>query len=561
MSDRDRTAQRAVLTAGDARSGGGRTGKAAGALLAAVSLVVAGAGGAYADGLASDGDGAAVFNNSDLAFGEVCAGETVSASVPIRVVRGPDNGELPDSKTFRNGSQVGIGEAGRAGAGLSQQLPADKTTVAIPSGWSDVAAGSVTRDAVVSTVTLSSTVVGAFTGSITYRASGTNNQKTPSELIRDDVLNVTATIKDCTPSGPGADTSPPVLGALPAGLVVEATSADGAVVTYDAPTATDDRDASPSVSCLPASGSSFPLGTTAVSCTATDAAGNTSEPQGFDVLVQDTTGPVLGAMPADQLVEATSGAGATVTYALPTATDAVDSDPVVACLPASGATFALGTTTVVCEASDAAGNTGAAKTFDVTVQDTTAPTGVTFSTDGVVDGGSYLRRTVPAAPTCTATDAVTEVPTCVVTGYQTDAGTHVLTATATDDAGNTATATLTYTVRTLTISAFAAPVDGNGVLNVVKGGSTVPLKFTVHDGAVERTDVAVVQGLASGYVTCTSARTDEVEEFATAGSTSLRYADGHFIQNWKTPTGAGKCLKVVVTTIDGSVQTALFKLK
>ena len=47
-------------------------------------------------------------------------------------------------------------------------------------------------------------------------------------------------------------------------------------------------------------------------------------------------------------------------------------DPIVTCDPASGSTFALGTTTVTCSANDAAGNTGD-NTFTVTVADTLAP--------------------------------------------------------------------------------------------------------------------------------------------------------------------------------------------
>lgn len=56
---------------------------------------------------------------------------------------------------------------------------------------------------------------------------------------------------------------------------VRATSNAGATVSYPA-TATDLVDPSPSVECTPASGSLFALGATTVTCTATDAAGNTS---------------------------------------------------------------------------------------------------------------------------------------------------------------------------------------------------------------------------------------------------------------------------------------------
>ena len=119
----------------------------------------------------------------------------------------------------------------------------------------------------------------------------------------------------------------------------------------------------------------FPLGLTTVTCSATDAAGNTSASQSFSVTVQDTTAPVVTA-PANVTVEATSAAGAVATFSAGSATDAVDgvlSAPCAAAGPlVSGDVFPLGVTTVTCSATDAANNTGTA-TFTVTVQDTTAP--------------------------------------------------------------------------------------------------------------------------------------------------------------------------------------------
>ncbi len=58
-------------------------------------------------------------------------------------------------------------------------------------------------------------------------------------------------------------------------LSVNATSGQGAVVTF-VPTATDDRDGNVAVTCLPASGSGFPIGNTTVTCSATDSDGNPS---------------------------------------------------------------------------------------------------------------------------------------------------------------------------------------------------------------------------------------------------------------------------------------------
>jgi HYR domain len=70
------------------------------------------------------------------------------------------------------------------------------------------------------------------------------------------------------------DTTPPSLN-LPGDITVQA--GKPATVTYTpAPTATDLVDGSVPVNCSPASGSVFPLGTTTVNCSATDAHGNTA---------------------------------------------------------------------------------------------------------------------------------------------------------------------------------------------------------------------------------------------------------------------------------------------
>jgi probable HAF family extracellular repeat protein len=68
------------------------------------------------------------------------------------------------------------------------------------------------------------------------------------------------------------DTTPPKL-QLPDDIVADATSKDGATVTYTA-TATDENPTDPEVSCTPPSGSTFALGETTVICTAQDRASN-----------------------------------------------------------------------------------------------------------------------------------------------------------------------------------------------------------------------------------------------------------------------------------------------
>jgi hypothetical protein len=163
------------------------------------------------------------------------------------------------------------------------------------------------------------------------------------------------------------DTEPPELNA-PGDFSVEATGPDGAVVTYEV-TVTDNLDPDPALSCAPASGSLFPLGTTEVACIATDYVGNGAG-AAFFVTVEDTTPPELE-LPADIVQEAIGPDGAVVHYGVGVS-DLVDPDPAWACVPASGSTFPLGVTEVGCEATDFSGNR-AEDSFVVTVEDTTPP--------------------------------------------------------------------------------------------------------------------------------------------------------------------------------------------
>jgi hypothetical protein len=113
----------------------------------------------------------------------------------------------------------------------------------------------------------------------------------------------------------------------------------------------------------PPSGSSFAVGTTTVTITATDVAGNVSTCQ-TTVNVRDVTAPQMGACPANIQTVALVGASRVVTFARPTATDACSAT--VTCSPDTGSTFAVGTTTVTCTATDASSNQSSCS-FTVTV--------------------------------------------------------------------------------------------------------------------------------------------------------------------------------------------------
>jgi hypothetical protein len=167
-----------------------------------------------------------------------------------------------------------------------------------------------------------------------------------------------------------ADTEPPSL-TVPANISVS-TSGTGAVVTYSV-SATDNSGNPPVVSCNPPSGSTFPVGTTTVNCTASDGV-NPPATASFTVTVTfvDTTAPVISNVPSNRVVEANGPSGSVVSYTEPTATDAAEGPTPVSCSPTSGSTFPLGGTTVNCTASDSHGNTSSAS-FTISVVDTTKP--------------------------------------------------------------------------------------------------------------------------------------------------------------------------------------------
>ncbi|HKQ06351.1 MAG TPA: HYR domain-containing protein [Blastocatellia bacterium] len=135
------------------------------------------------------------------------------------------------------------------------------------------------------------------------------------------------------------------------------------------------------VVCNPPSGSTFNKGTTAVTCTATDASGKTAS-CAFTVAVADKEKPTI-ACPPNQTAFQDSAFGATVNYPAPTVHDncpGVTSQ----CVPPSGSVFPLGATPVTCTATDTSGNT-ASCSFTVTVVPPPSTAGAK-----VTGGGSIL---------------------------------------------------------------------------------------------------------------------------------------------------------------------------
>jgi hypothetical protein len=223
-----------------------------------------------------------------------------------------------------------------------------------------------------------------------------------------------------------------------------------AIVSFS-PSATDNCEGAGAPVCEPASGSSFNVGTTTVSCTVADAAGNTANCS-FTVTVADTQPPSLSC-PAPISQPAAGGTcAATVTYATPGATDACSGVGAVVCSPASGSSFNVGTTTVTCTVSDAAGNP-ASCSFTVTITDTQNPTISCPPDQTALENPPGSGSAIVTYPAPTVSDNCSATFKCSqASGTSFPVGTTTVTCTAADLSGNTAACSFTVTVISCTIS-------------------------------------------------------------------------------------------------------------
>jgi subtilisin-like proprotein convertase family protein len=161
------------------------------------------------------------------------------------------------------------------------------------------------------------------------------------------------------------DTQPPQI--TPPAPVQVGTDAPAceATATYPPPVASDNCPGVGAV-CVPASGSIFPLGSTTVTCTATDASGNTASGP-TAVTVVDDDAPVL-TCPPDIVDDLPPGVpSGPVTWSDPLVADNCPNPGSPTCVPPSGSIFTGGQTVPVdCSATDAAGNPGTCS-FNVTL--------------------------------------------------------------------------------------------------------------------------------------------------------------------------------------------------
>jgi hypothetical protein len=300
------------------------------------------------------------------------------------------------------------------------------------------------------------------------------------------------------------DTQPPGI-TCPAN-VVRSTDLDecSAVVTYSAPTVSDNCPGAGAPNCNPASGSAFPKGTTTVNCTASDASANTATCS-FTVTVNDTQ-PPLAICPSNISTSAPPGqASVVVTFGAAFSDNCPGGN--VACVPPSGSSFAVGTTTVTCTATDASGNTGTCA-FTVTVTGQPLPCMITCPANQNVNTGAGATQcgataNYPAPTTSGDCGAVTCTP---ASGSFFPVGT--TTVNCSTAAGPSCSFTVTVTDNTL--PAITCP--GNVSTNIPQGQTSAVVNYPAPTASDNCPGVGAVCSPASGSsfpvgtttVTCTA---------------------------------------------------------
>jgi gliding motility-associated-like protein len=241
----------------------------------------------------------------------------------------------------------------------------------IGTGWDVVATDNCTTITVAYTLSGATTGTGSSLNNVEFNLGVTNVLWT--------VTDAAGNVSTCTYTITVTDNEAPIISGCPSNIVANTDLGEcGAETTWIAPTFTDNC-AGASMIASHNPGDFFPVGTTTVTYTVTDAAGNVTVCS-FTVTVNDNELPAISCNADIQSCDPV------VTYAAPVATDncGVASVTMIAGL-ASGSTFPIGTTTVTYEVVDIHGNINSCS-FDVTIFDlpvvTATPTDVTCNGAG-----------------------------------------------------------------------------------------------------------------------------------------------------------------------------------
>ncbi|MFH1120176.1 MAG: Calx-beta domain-containing protein, partial [Bacteroidota bacterium] len=424
-----------------------------------------------------------------ITFDDNCAGESISWST-AGVTSLSGNGQ-PGTQTFNVGVTtitVTVTDAANNTASCSFSVTItdnEDPTITCPSNiTASNGAGLCSASIVVPAVTFGDNCSGpAIAWTLSGATTGSGNGQIGTRSFSVGITTVNYTVSDgaspantatCSFTITISDNEAPVISGCPANIT--RTSGAGvctATVSWTEPTATDNCTTAGNLvwtkSHLP--GSVFSAGTTNVTYTATDAAGNISNVCSFTVTVVDNQKPVISGCPTN----ITTGTGpgscnAVVTWTEPTATDNCTASGSLVWTKSHipGATFNTGTTTVTYTVADAGGNISNPCSFTVTVTDNIAPTAICKPATIYLNGSGAATLAISdvndgSTDNCTAQGSL--VITLSKTSFNcSNLGASTVVMTVRDASGNQSTCNATVTVVDNTppvISATAGTVTSN----------------------------------------------------------------------------------------------------
>ncbi|MCB9224919.1 MAG: HYR domain-containing protein, partial [Crocinitomicaceae bacterium] len=210
-----------------------------------------------------------------------------------------------------------------------------------------------------------------------------------------------------------------------------------------------------------ASGQTFNIGTTTVTYTVTDAAGNSTN-CAFDVVITDAENPTI-TCPANINANNDPGVcGKTITYATPIGTDnCPGSLTMLTAGFSSGSVFPVGTTTVTYLVADASANT-ASCSFDVTVNDVQLPTiscpsNISQNNDAGICGAVVTYTAPVGADNCPG--SVTSLIAGFASGANFPVGVTTVTYEVVDASSNAAQCSFNVTVNDTELPTISCPAD------------------------------------------------------------------------------------------------------
>ncbi|XP_033097160.1 mucin-12-like [Anneissia japonica] len=271
------------------------------------------------------------------------------------------------------------------------------------------------------------------------------------------------------------DTTPPEFVNPPSDVVANADpGSDSTTVIWSAPSITDNVGVM-NITVSHSSGESFSIGTTTVTYTAVDLAGNVAS-SSFTITIEDNESPELSNLPEDQILTSdTDSATAVATWTTPTATDnsgvvALTSDH------SSGDVFEVGTTTVTYTATDGSNNVQS-YSFAVTVTDNQNP--IIHDCPGDIttftDDESSVAVIEWDVPTAVDNHEIEYLTASTPPGTEFNVGMTLVTYTAADITGNFVNCEFTVTVTDVQPPWFQSCPTEAIVQTVPIGSGTVPV--------------------------------------------------------------------------------------